>query len=154
MRFLYLSDIHKFKNWSCEYQTSQNSCLFFFVFLGPHVHQIEVSRLGLKLELQLPAYTIGTATQDPSHICNPYHASQQYWILNPLSKAKDWTRIFMDTSRVCYHWATTETLKFSFKRVSSSDTMKAQGDYFQVAQEGFTEEVVSAMGKWNLCHVG
>ena len=109
MRFLYLSDIHKFKNWSCEYQTSQNSCLFFFVFLGPHVHQIEVSRLGLKLELQLPAYTIGTATQDPSHICNPYHASQQYWILNPLSKARDWTRIFMDTSQVHYHWPTVGT---------------------------------------------
>ena len=35
----------------------------FFVFLGPHPHHMEVPRLGIKLELQLPAHT--TATQDP-----------------------------------------------------------------------------------------
>ena len=28
-------------------------------------------------------------------------------ILNPLSKARDWTGVFMDTSQVHYHWATT-----------------------------------------------
>ena len=30
----------------------------------------------------------------------PTHSSQQPWILNPLSKARDWTRILMDASRV------------------------------------------------------
>ena len=35
----------------------------FFVFLGPHTWHMEVSRLGVQTELQLPAYT--TATQDP-----------------------------------------------------------------------------------------
>ena len=39
---------------------------------------------------------------------------QQLQILNPLSKARDRTRILMDTSRFINHWATTGTLLFSF----------------------------------------
>ena len=38
-------------------------CLF--SFLGPHLRHREVSRLGVKSELQLPVYTTVTATQDP-----------------------------------------------------------------------------------------
>ena len=34
-----------------------------FFFLGLHPHHMEVPRLGVKLELQLPAYA--TATLDP-----------------------------------------------------------------------------------------
>ena len=30
-----------------------------------------------------------------------HHSSQQRWILNPLSKARDQTHVLMDTSRVC-----------------------------------------------------
>ena len=62
----------------------------FFVFLGPHQWHMEVSRLGVELELQLPAYTTATATQDPSHICKLYHSSHQCWTLNPLDKAREW----------------------------------------------------------------
>ena len=43
---------------------------------------MEVPRLGVELELQLPAYTTATATQDLSHVCNLYHSSWQYQILN------------------------------------------------------------------------
>ena len=38
---------------------------------------MEVPRLGVKSELQLPAYSTATATQDPSHVCNIHHSSQQ-----------------------------------------------------------------------------
>ena len=38
----------------------------FLVFLGPYPWHMEVPRLGVKLELQLPAYTTATATWDPS----------------------------------------------------------------------------------------
>ena len=40
------------------------SLLLFFslFFLGPHLQHMEVPRLGLELELQLPAYTTATAT--------------------------------------------------------------------------------------------
>ena len=76
-------------------------CLFLF-FLGPHVWHMEVPRLGVESQLQLLAYTTATATQDQSPICDVHHISQQRQILNPLSEAKDLTRIFMDTSWVRY----------------------------------------------------
>ena len=61
----------------------------FLFFLGPHLQHMEVSRLGVEWELQLLAYTIATATQNSSHICNLHHSSGQHQILNPLSKARD-----------------------------------------------------------------
>ena len=45
------------------------------LFLGPRLWHSEVPRLGVKSELQLPAYTTITATPDPSHICDLYHSS-------------------------------------------------------------------------------
>ena len=71
-------------------------------FLGPHLWHMEVPRLGVELELQLPAYAtaIATETQDLSPVCDLHHSSQQRWILNPLSEARDGTRILMDTSQV------------------------------------------------------
>ena len=40
--------------------------------------------------------------QDPSHICNQHHSSQQCQILNPLSKARNQVHVFVDTSWVHY----------------------------------------------------
>ena len=54
---------------------------------------MEVPRLGVKLELQLPAYTTATATQDLSHVCDLHYSSEQHQILNPLSKARDQTLV-------------------------------------------------------------
>ena len=74
--------------------------LSFFIF---HLFRVaptayEVPRLGIELELQLPAYTTATATRDPSHICDLHHSSQQLWILNPLSGARARIRVHMDNS--------------------------------------------------------
>ena len=44
--------------------------LFVSVFLGPHLWHMEVPRLGVQSELQLPAYTTATAMPDPSRVCN------------------------------------------------------------------------------------
>ena len=38
-----------------------------------------------------------------------YHSSWQRWILNSMSEARDWTCVLMDTSWICFHWATTGT---------------------------------------------
>ena len=48
----------------------------------------EVSKLGGNSELQLPAYTTATATQDPNYISDLDCSSLQHRILNPLSKAR------------------------------------------------------------------
>ena len=74
--------------------------LFLFVFLGPHLQNMEVPMLGIKSKLQLPAYATASATRDTSHVCNLHHSSWQYWILNPLNEARDQTRVLMDASRV------------------------------------------------------
>ena len=58
-------------------------------FLGPHLRHMEVPRLGVESELQLPTYTAATATWVASHVCVLCHNSQQSWILSPLSKARD-----------------------------------------------------------------
>ena len=59
---------------------------------------MEVPRLGVKSELQLPSYTTATARQDMSCVFNLHHSSQQQWIANPLSKARDRTHILMQAT--------------------------------------------------------
>ena len=46
-------------------------------------------RLGVKLELQLLAYTTVIAMSDPSQVCYLHHRSWQRYILNLLSRARD-----------------------------------------------------------------
>ena len=83
--------------------------VLFFAFLGPYLQHMEVPRLGVKLELQLLAYTAATATWDPSRVCDLHHSSQQHQIPEPLREARDQTRILMDTSWIRFHCATTRT---------------------------------------------
>ena len=78
--------------------------LFFFSF-GLYLWYMEVPRIGVKSELQPPAYTTAIATWAPTCDCNLHHSSLQRWILNPLSEARDQTHILMDTSWVHYSWA-------------------------------------------------
>ena len=47
----------------------------FFLFLGQHLRHMEVPRLGVESELQLPTYATVTATQDLSCICGLHHSS-------------------------------------------------------------------------------
>ena len=58
---------------------------------------MEISMLGVELELQLLAYTTAAATRDPSHIFDLHCNLQQRWIINPLSGARDWTHNLKDT---------------------------------------------------------
>ena len=63
---------------------------------------MEVPRLGVKSELQLPAYPTATATGDPSCACDLHPSSQQRWILNPLIEVWDQNLITMDPSQISY----------------------------------------------------
>ena len=91
-------------------------CLLFYFILfilfclfRATLQHTKVPRLGIKSELQLPAYATATATPDPSCVWDLHHSSWQHWILNPLSRARDQTCVLMDTSQVHYHWATMGT---------------------------------------------
>ena len=57
---------------------------------------MEVPRSGVKLKLQLLAYTTAMAMPNPSHIYNLCHSLQQCQILNPLSQARDQNRILIE----------------------------------------------------------
>ena len=48
---------------------------------------MEVLRLEVQSELQLPDNPTATATQDLSHVYNLHHSSQQRQIFNPLIEA-------------------------------------------------------------------
>ena len=86
---------------------------------------MEVSRLGVKLELQPPAYTTATVTWDPSRACDLYHSSQQCQIPNPLSEAKDGSHILVDSSWIHFHCITMGTLDCSLILVLSQILVKA-----------------------------
>ena len=73
-------------------------CIFFFFLFRAIPVAHGSSWAGVILELQLLAYTTATATRDPSRICDLHHSLQQGQILNPLSEARDWTHILLDTS--------------------------------------------------------
>ena len=89
------------------YQHIQEAFLFFFfcVFLGLHPRYMEVPKLGVKLELQLPTYTTATATPDSSSVFDLHHSSRQRWMLNPLSQARDGTCILIFTSQIHFRRA-------------------------------------------------
>ena len=72
---------------------------------------MEVPRVGVESELQLPAYTTATATRDPSHVCDLHHSSRQRQILNLLSKARDPIRNLMVPSQIRFHCSTEGTPK-------------------------------------------
>ena len=80
---------------------------FFFCLFRLHSWHMEVPRLGVESELQLPAYATATATKDLSHVHDLYHSSWQCWIPDPLSKARDRTYKLMDISQIHFCCTTT-----------------------------------------------
>ena len=70
-------------------------CLFFFLFLRPNPQHMEVPRLGVMSELQLPAYTTATATLDLSWVCTYTIAhdnagSPTHWARPGIEPASSW----------------------------------------------------------------
>ena len=80
-----------------------------FVFLGLHPWHMEVPRLGVKLELQLPTYATATATPDLSCVCTLHHSSQLRWIPDTLIKARDRTLNLLVPSQIRFRCATMGT---------------------------------------------
>ena len=70
---------------------------------------MEVPRLEVESELQLPAYAAAKAVPDPSSISDLHHSSWQCQILNQLSEARDQTRVLTDPSCHRYCRATMGT---------------------------------------------
>ena len=74
------------------------------VFLRLHLQHMEVPRLGVELELQLPA--TASARRDPSCVCSLLRSSWQC-LIPDLSEVRNPTPILMDTSQIHFCCATT-----------------------------------------------
>ena len=91
--------------------------IYLFLLLRAESRHMDVPRLGVESELQLPACTTATAMPDPSRTCNLHHSSQQHRITDLLSKARNCTCILMDTSEIRFRCTTTGTPNIlDFKR--------------------------------------
>ena len=77
---------------------------FFLVFWRPHPRHMEVPRLGVELVLH---YSHSNTRSELRLQPTPQLTASR--ILNPLSKARDWTYVLMDASQICLGWATAET---------------------------------------------
>ena len=99
--------------------------------------------------------------QDPNHVCNLHHSSQQHGILNLLSKARDQTCIFMDPSQVRYCWAMKELPIFFLIQLCSLSPafcVPLTSDFISVSPifpwTSFTILLIpSIMSKINLWHM-
>ena len=94
--------------------TGDMACSFCLFILGLHPPHMEVPRLEVEEEPQLPTYARATATQDQSHVCNLHHSSRQCRILNLLGKARDRTCNLVVPSQIHFCCATTGTPVCSF----------------------------------------
>ena len=77
----------------CNSLSLPSTLIFFFSLycLGSPLWHMEVLRLGVESELQLPAYATATATPDLSCIWELHYSSQPCRILNALSEVRDQT---------------------------------------------------------------
>ena len=135
-------------------------CSFFFLllFLGLHLWPMELPRLGVKSELQLPIYTTATATRDPSRVSNLHHSSWQHQILNPLSEDRDHTRILLDTSGIhnlLSHNRNSQTWNFyigasrSVQRSAEYESSQSTPCREDVPQEGLSESLTDKLVRYS-----
>ena len=68
-----------------------------------HPQYMEIPRLGVESERQLPGYTAVTAAWEPSLGCDLNLSSQQHRIRNALSSTSPGTHVLMDASWAHYH---------------------------------------------------
>ena len=101
-----------FSFWIC--QLASLGVIFFFFLFRSILSAYGDSQARGWIGVASGAYIIATAMPDPSCISDLHHSSQQHQIHNPLSEARDRTRVLMDTSQICFHWAMTGTLMVSF----------------------------------------
>ena len=97
---------------SKNFQAKQFLCVCFF--LRPHLQHRKVPSIGVQSEAAAAGLLHSHSKPDVSHACDLHHSSLQCQICNTLSKARDWTHILMDTSRVHYSWATKGTQSIFF----------------------------------------
>ena len=98
----------------CIFIHVERYSLFFFFFLlfrATHaVYEGSQARIWIGAVVASLYYSHSN-TRKLGCVCDLHHSSQQSLKLNPVSKARDRTRILLDSRWICYHWATMRTHK-------------------------------------------
>ena len=79
--------------------------LFFLIFVGT-AYGSSQARGQIRAIPAILSHSHSNAGSEPWLQPTPQFTAS--WILNPLSEDRDQTHILMDSSRVCFHWATME----------------------------------------------
>ena len=87
----------------------------YFVFLGLHLAAYGGSQARGPIGTVAAGLARATATRDRNRVFDLHHSSWQCRILNPMSKAGDWTHNHMVPSQICFCCATTGTPVLPFK---------------------------------------
>ena len=133
-----------------DHQLRSLYLLFFFLWLFQAAPwPMEVPRLGVKSELYLPVYATATAMQDPSCICDLHWSSRQCRILNPMSEARDRTRVLKDTNRFCYLCAMMGTPFFTPLTILKRRNSVVKGERERVGRSGSLELIDANYYIWS-----
>ena len=73
----------------------KNNSFFFFFMAVPEAYGSSLAQGWIRAAAE--TYSTTMAMPDPSFICDLDCRLGQHWILNPLSKARDWTHILVGT---------------------------------------------------------
>ena len=95
------------------------------------MQHVEVPRLGVKLDLQLPAYATPTPTPNPSRTCDLHQSLWQCQILNSLSEARDQTCI-----QILVRFVTDETQRELLSPALNDIVEKILNNYCSVLRSG------------------
>ena len=110
---------------------------------------------SLEMELQLLADATATAMTDLSCVYVLHHNLQQCRILNPLSKARDWTCIVMDNSSICYCWATMWSPKWHILNiVHTENILEIKNNILQYSGKPKNWETFWSMGRFQIRQKG
>ena len=113
---------------------------------------MEVPKLGVKSELEMPAYATDTAMPDLSCICDLCCSFQQHQILNPLSEARDWTFLLVDTMSASKPAEPQQELpNFNFKGEQLKGLVFKPKTYIQKYKSNVSmSQYIIPKAKWNL----
>ena len=90
--------------------------IYFWFFRAAPVTYVSSQARGWNRAAAAGLRTTATAKPHLSLVCDLHHSSRQHWILNPLSEARNWTCVLMDTSQVFSAESQQELLSAFFKK--------------------------------------
>ena len=115
------------------------------------MRHMEVPRLEVQSELQLPVYITAT-TPNPSCVCDLYQSPRQYQIFNPLSEAWDRTCILTDTSQIHFHCTTMGTPWVCFAKLYLSRNLFIVSNFFLFMTVKFLINLFLSCNVFQVCN--